>query len=380
MEALFGAGPTNFTAEYIWIDENNNLRSKNRTIWEIFSESMDPDYYPVWNFDGSSTNKLLCASENHEIILIPRAIFKDPYQLTPGSKLVLCDCYEYDENVETQDAVDPFADVNVRFPQSKPISINTREPARKIFEKVKDKKPWFGLEQEYVLYSRGGEPLGWKECIENNGGKMPPQGKYYCSVGSDRALGRKIVDEHYARCLSAGVKISGTNAEVMPSQWEFQIGPCEGIEGGDHLWIARYILCKVCEYNNIMVSFDPKPERGWNGSGCHINFSSEEMRGDDGIEHIYKAIDKLKEKHAEHLNVYGNNEHRLVGGDATPSYETSSKDKFTWGVSDRTASVRIPLLVHIEKKGYFEDRRPASDVDPYLATAKLAETTLLVKN
>jgi len=395
MEALFSMEnkPTNFPAEYVWIDACNNLRSKYRTIWDGCPElSMDSEFYPIWNFDGSSTGQSL--GNDSEIIIIPRAVFNDPFQLTDESRLVFCDCYEYSK--EIKELSDPFANMDTRLSQVIPIKTNSRKPAQRIFDLVKSQKPWFGLEQEYVLYNYPpidifGEvrkPLGWASCIQEklncivrktdidemyvpDDYKMDPQGKYYCGVGIDRAFGRKIAEEHYTRCLSAGIKISGINGEVMPSQWEFQIGPCEGIEAGDHLWMARFILQKVCEFNGVRLCLNPKPEKNWNGSGCHINFSDKKMRSDNGIEYIYKAIKKLENTHSEHLKVYGNNEHRLIG-----THETSNKDKFTWGVSDRTASVRIPLLVYLEKKGYLEDRRPASDVDPYIATAKLAETIL----
>lgn len=348
-----------FIAEYIWIDAFGDLRSKCRTLQYSPDFSLSPEFYPRWNFDGSSTGQAI--SDDSEIVIIPRAIFKNPFEKEYISRLVLCDCYEpRGENGSRRESEDK------RIFNLLPIETNTRKPAMDIFRQTKNDRPWFGLEQEYVLYDlKTNRPLGWKE-------KMEPQGKYYCSVGSDRAFGRHIIDEHYIKCLSAGLKISGINAEVMPSQWEFQIGPCEGIEASDHMWIARYILHKICEKNNIMASLDSKPEDNWNGSGCHINFSSQIMRQDNGIKHILVAIKKLEPLHQEHLAVYGDNKKRLIG-----THETSSKDNFTWGVSDRTASVRIPLLVHEEKKGYFEDRRPASKVDPYVATAKLAETILL---
>ena len=70
---------------------------------------------------------------------------------------------------------------------------------------------------------------------------------------------REIVEEHYRACIYAGIKIAGTNAEVMPGQWEFQVGPCEGISMGDHLWVARYILHRICERkNSVVATFDPK--------------------------------------------------------------------------------------------------------------------------
>lgn len=344
-------------AEYIWIDSNNDLRSKTKTI-NIPSGKKKKNQevlslLPEWNFDGSSTGQ--ASTEKSDIILKPRAVFKDPFRLDEhkldnyflcDNILVLCDCYDSED---------------------KPIKSNHRYEAATIFDNqnVINEKPWYGLEQEYVLINRkNNKILGWPET-----GWPEKQGKYYCSVGSDRAFGRPIVDEHYNKCIIAGLSISGINAEVLPGQWEFQIGPVEGIGAADQLWIARYILIRVCEKYDVIASFDPKPikESEWNGSGCHCNFSTLQIRNDSGLELILQAIEKLKQKHLEHLNVYGDNSLRLTG-----KCETSSYDNFTYGISDRSASVRIP------KNGtYFEDRRPASSCDPYLVTSIIAKTILL---
>lgn len=145
---------------------------------------------------------------------------------------------------------------------------------------AKDDKPLFGLEQEYTLMDRDGWPFGWPK-----GGYPQPQGPYYCGIGACLALGRDLVEAHYKACLYAGVNIRGTNAEVMPAQWEYQVGPCEGIDAGDQLWMSRYLLMRIAEEFGIQVSFDPKPISGdWNGAGCHTNFSTLKMREDNGIE------------------------------------------------------------------------------------------------
>ena len=137
--------------------------------------------------------------------------------------------------------------------------------------------------------------------------------------------------------------------------------------------MSRYVLHRVCEKYSVYASFDPKPVKGdWNGSGLHTNYSSLEMRQDKGLDKIYEAINKLSLKHKEHLDIYGNNEERLSG-----LHETSDPYNFIYGVADRTASIRIPLFVEQDKKGYLEDRRPASDGDPYLISSIIAETTLL---
>jgi len=254
------------------------------------------------------------------------------------------------------------------FPDGKAVETNYREEANRIFEKVKDSHPWFGLEQEYTLF-KDNRPLGWP-----TNGYPAPQGPYYCSVGASVSFGRDIVEEHYRACLYAGVTIAGINAEVLPGQWEFQVGPSEGISQGDELWMARYLLRKVAEKHGVDVSFEPKPIPGdWNGSGCHTNFSTKAMREEGGYEYIIAAIKRLEPKHKEHIEVYGENNHlRLTG-----KHETASIEKFSYGVADRGSSIRIPRQVHIDKRGYFEDRRPASNIDPYRVTSKLVKTVVL---
>eukprot|EP01084_Bolivina_argentea_P130922 231117_1 len=193
-------------------------------------------------------------------------------------------------------------------------------------------------------------PLGWP-----NNGFPAPQGPYYCGVGSNVAYGRHVAEAHYRACLFAGLNISGINAEVMPGQWEFQIGPCTGIDSGDQLWLARYILARVAEDFGVIVSYAPKPVKGdWNGTGAHTNYSTKSMRENGGYKHIINAIKKLGKAHKIHMKSYGkDNEDRLTG-----NHETAKFDTFKYGVADRGSSIRIPRQSEIDQKGYFEDRRP----------------------
>jgi len=331
----------NVQAEYIWIDGSSGVRSKTRTLKKMPNNVSE---LPEWNFDGSSTAQ--APGEDSDVYLRPVAMYPDPFR-GGDNMLVLTECWN-SEGV--------------------PNKFNYRHECAKLMEAHKAHKPWFGLEQEYTLFDELGAPYGWPK-----GGFPGPQGPYYCGVGTGKVYCRDIVEAHYRACLYAGINISGINAEVLPSQWEFQVGPCEGIEMGDHLWMARYLLHRVAEEFGVKISFHPKPIAGdWNGSGLHTNFSTEEMRQEGGMEHIHAAIEKLGKRHREHIAVYGeDNTMRLTG-----KHETGSIESFSYGVADRGASIRIPRSCSKEGNGYFEDRRPASNACPYQITGIMVETVL----
>ncbi|KIZ04228.1 glutamine synthetase [Monoraphidium neglectum] len=343
-------------AEYVWIGGSGaDLRSKSRTLAKIPTK---PEDLPTWNYDGSSTGQ--APGEDSEVYLVPRSIFKDPFR-GGDNILVLCDAYE-------PPRVNPDGTVT----DIVPIPTNTRAAAAAVMEKAAAEEPWFGIEQEYTLLNALTKwPLGWPD-----NGYPAPQGPYYCSAGAGCAIGRDIADVHYKMCLFAGVNISGVNAEVMPAQWEYQVGPCVGIDGGDHMWISRYIMYRVAEIFNVDVSFDPKPIPGdWNGAGGHCNYSNNATRAaGTGWDAIQEQIAKLEKRHAVHIASYGEgNERRLTG-----KHETSSMESFSWGVANRGCSIRVGRMVPVEKSGYYEDRRPASNLDPYVVTKLLVETTLLL--
>jgi len=330
--------------EYIWLAADQTIRSKCKTVYNHPKDIKD---IVVWNYDGSSTGQ--APGNNSEVLLVPSAMFHDPFRGAPH-KLVFCKSTDTD-GVE--------------------VVGSNRTYAENIFKNRMHEVPWFGIEQEYTLFENDGKtPLGWPK-----GGFPAPQGPYYCAVGCGNVKGREVVEEHYDLCLKAGIRVSGTNAEVMLGQWEYQVGPCEGLTSGDELWLSRYIMLRVCEKHDVIVSFDPKPIEGdWNGAGCHTNFSTKTMRENGSKEYVISLMDKFKEKHKEHIELYGEgNDRRLTG-----KHETASITEFSYGVADRGCSIRIPRDLHIcdYKSGYIEDRRPASNMDPYLVTAKIAETCI----
>jgi len=337
--------------EYVWLDANDNLRSKIKILPE------DEVDFPVWNFDGSSTCQASDTSIS-DIILKPVRSYNNPFFKNNNieSYILLCECFNPDMN---------------------PHITNHRAECCETFNKSFEYDCLFGIEQEYVIYHSNNynTPYKWytsnmplydkKDCV---------QGEFYCSVGGNKAFGREISEKHLIYCLEAGVNICGTNAEVAPSQWEYQIGTCDMLTVSDDLIIARYILNKIAEEYNCHISFEPKPlGQNWNGSGGHTNFSTKQMRQESGIKLIFDACGKLIGNHEEHIKVYGkNNELRLTG-----IHETSSINECNYGVGSRNTSIRIPLQVSINNCGYLEDRRPASNLNPYLVTSAIVKTICL---
>tara|TARA_Y100001963_G_scaffold38872_1_gene54365 strand:- start:262 stop:1260 length:999 start_codon:yes stop_codon:yes gene_type:complete len=324
--------------EYIWIDGTEptaQLRSKTKVIENFGHDILS---CPEWGFDGSSTNQ--AEGTNSDCVLKPVRLYENPLEEN-DSYLVLCEVWDVEGN---------------------PHPTNHRLNLDEIQSKYIDEDVWVGIEQEYTLF-KDGAPLGWPMV-----GEPEAQGDYYCG----RNIGEHLARKHMDACITAGIKISGINSEVMLGQWEYQIGADNPLRISDDLWVARWLLEKITAVEGIEVSLDPKPEEGdWNGAGAHTNFSTQAMRySKHGDLIIHGAIKKLKERHKDHIAVYGHgNEKRLTG-----LHETCDIDTFKWGVSDRGASIRIPWQVAKDGRGYLEDRRPSANCDPYLVCHKLVET------
>ena len=322
--------------EYIWLDgytPTQSLRSKTR-IASDFGGTLEE--CPMWSFDGSSTQQ--ADTVGSDCLLKPVAIFPDPLRL--NAYMVMTEVLNADGTPHVSNGRATIDDDDEDF--------------------------WFGFEQEYFLWDEISDlPPGFPE-----GGYPRPQGPYYCSVGANNNYGRECIEEHFDACLEAGINVEGINAEVAAGQWEFQVGPLGPLEVSDQLWVSRWLLHRVAEDYEVVVSIDPKPVRGdWNGAGCHTNYSTKAMR--ESYQPIVDACEALGKNIQEHIQNYGSgNENRLTG-----LHETQSINEFSYGVSDRGASIRIPWQVEVDQKGYLEDRRPASNMDPYLVTRLLIQTT-----
>ena len=346
--------PYSIIATYIWIDGCENLRSKVKIIQNDLNTPINLSFFPEWNFDGSSTGQ--SDTKYSDLFIQPIYFCKNPLYSNTNTKkyyIVLCQVMNPDN---TPHVTNNFAKLNDFVNSHKDIFYAA--------------DAWFGIEQEYIILDKNGNAYD----IDNIGDKIIyNHNQHYCSVGTGKAMGRIIVDEHMNMCIDAGFKICGINAEVTASQWEFQIGPLNAFEASAQLWIARYLLIQIAEKYNACITFHPKPFSQFNGSGAHTNFSTKEMRDKDGLNKIYEAIEKLSKTHNEHIEVYGKyNNQRLSG-----TNETAHIDTFSYGQCDRGSSIRIPLNVLKEGYGYLEDRRPAANMDPYLVTTKILSSCLL---
>ena len=330
--------------EYIWLDgykPTQTMRSKTKVV-SGFSGKLED--CPVWSFDGSSTEQ--ASGGNSDLLLKPVAIFPDPAR--KNAFLIMTE---------------------VMMPDLTPHESNGRATIDD-----DDSDFWFGFEQEYVLWNiNTHSPYGFPAP-----GYFPaPQGPYYCSVGGEYIVGRDIAEEHLDLCIDAGINIEGVNAEVMKGQWEYQTFAKGAKAAGDHLWVARYILERIAENRGLRINLEPKPVTGdWNGSGMHANFSNTTLRT-CGSKETYEIIcEAFRPVVAEHMAVYGaDNAQRLTG-----DHETAAITDFSYGVSDRGASIRIPLTAAENGfKGWLEDRRPASNADPYKVASIIVKTVKTAK-
>ena len=325
--------------KYIWLDgytPEQSLRSKIQ-VAEQHGMLGTNDQPPVWSFDGSSTKQ--ATGGQSDCVLKPVGSYRAPEHSCEDT-IVMCEVLNSDHT---------------------PHESNYRTEC----EAFIGEEWWFGFEQEYFFY-KDGEPLGWKK-----GEEPAPQGQYYCAVGSENVAGREISERHLKACLDAGIQLTGTNAEVALGQWEYQCFG-KGVKAGDDLWVSRYLLYEIAEEFGVDVVIHPKPKAGdWNGSGMHANFSNEEMRTAGSQSLMNELCEKLGNRHEEAIKEYGSdNDMRLTG-----LHETQSIDTFSYAVSDRGASIRIPIYtVEHDWNGYLEDRRPASNADPYRIMAHIVET------
>ena len=332
--------------DYLWVggNESPELRSKTRVVEMGLTEDGQPELaLEPWNFDGSSTNQ--ATTEDSERILQPVKL----YRLSENHFVCLCEVFY------------PQADGDEWIPHES----NHRYKLRNLLKKSESVQDiWIGFEQEYFL-TQDGKNVFWPE----SSGEPPKNNKYYCSSGGT-VKHRKLVRDHADTCRRLGIQITGYNAEVAPGQWEYQCLGQSAVDACDDLWMSRYVIELMAEAIDLGVDWMPKPHDGWNGSGCHANFSTEKMRDEGGQELFGQVLAKMESCHLSTMDSYGTkNRERLSGG-----YETAPYDKFSYGVGSRGASVRIPTSVEENDwKGYLEDRRPASNCDPYRVAGELVK-------
>ncbi len=325
--------------EYIWLDgfkPTQSLRSKTKII-DNFSGKLEE--CPEWGFDGSSTEQAEGGSS--DCILKPVYICPDP--VVQNGYLVMTEVLDADGKAHESNARATIEDEDDDF--------------------------WFGFEQEYFLWdTETNKPLGFPAS-----GFPAPQGPYYCGVGGQNVFGRDFKDEHLNICLEAGLNLEGTNGEVAAGQWEFQIFAKGAKQAGDEIWMARYLLERLSERYGLAIEYHPKPlgQLDWNGSGMHANFSNSFLRNAGSKEKVEQVCEAFRGVIDEHIAVYGAyNDQRLTG-----LHETAAITDFSYGVSDRGASIRIPLYTATHGwSGYLEDRRPASNADPYKVAARIIKT------
>ena len=326
------------TVDYVWLDSNRKYRWKTR----ILKSATSVENIPEWNYDGSSCGQT-DGNGQTDVILKPVFMVKDPFR--EKGAVVLCETYK----------------------DNAPLPSNTRYFSKQIFDKAKHLKPWFGIEQEYFIIDPTFRNV--MGCYDKAFSHIPNGNEFYCKMGTK--YGRTIAEQHLQYCLKAGLTISEMNAEVVPGQWKYQIGPCEGIQASDELLISRYFLGRIAEEHGKSICWNPKPIDNVNGSGCHTNFSTQEMRNEGGMQAILNAISYLQDNHLEHMKHYGTDNNKRMTG----KHKTACYNRFSFGYGTKNTSIRIGNETVKNNKGYFQDRRPASNMDPYIVTGLIVKTS-----
>lgn len=357
-----------YILEYVWLDGKDQCRSKTK-VCHIETKNKTGNLQlkdvPKWNYDGSSTGQ--ATTQLSEVILRPVRLYKDCFRRNAinNTYLVLCDTYNTDDT---------------------PHETNMRHKAKQLFDEANEEEPMFGLEQEFFISTKinkhvgnemvGVVPNGYSKSIDDKIWIVP--GKHYCGVGGFSIYERNLMERAMDNLIYSSINITGMNAEVSPSQWEFQVCAV-GIEASDDLIMLRYICNRTFESEDLFMDLLPKTsflqKRNENGSGCHINFSTKKMRQPGGFKVIERAITNLSKQHDLHIKHYGShNEMRLTGKN-----ETSDLKTFSFGIGSRDTSIRIPIETKKNKCGYFEDRRPSSTLNPYVSTSLLFATSVGIK-
>lgn len=357
-----------YILEYVWLDGKDGCRSKTKVCHIETTNKTDNltlKDVPKWNYDGSSTGQ--ATTQLSEVILRPVRLYKDCFRRNAinNTYLVLCDTYNTDDT---------------------PHETNMRHKAEKIFDEANEEEPMFGLEQEFFISTKINKIIGQEHIgiIPNSYSKYSDDkiyivpGKHYCGVGGFSIYERHLMERAMDNLVYSAINITGMNAEVVSSQWEFQVCAI-GIEASDDLIMLRYICNRTFEVDGLFMDLHPKTsflqKRNENGSGCHINFSTKKMREEGGFKAIEKAITNLSKEHDLHIKHYGShNEMRLTGKN-----ETSDINTFSYGIGSRDTSIRIPIETKKNNYGYFEDRRPSSTLNPYISTSLLFATSIGIK-
>ena len=325
--------------EYIWLDAKQNFRSKVKVNNGKPYELNDISTIPIWNYDGSSTGQ--AEIQDSEVLLHPKKVYTHS-MLTNFPVLVLCDTYNPKTDLRT-----------------------SHYDAELVFKKYKDNLPMFGLEQEFFMLDTITRDIPEKK------NKVAQHGEYYCAIGPQCARTRPYVLDVMYTAIQLGIQITGMNYEVAPGQAELQV--CNiGLDACYDLLMVRYLLTRLGERYKIIPNFEPKILNDENGSGCHINFSTLEMRSMTNVKELHQTIQSmcknLEQDHNIFINEYygSGNKERLSG-----TCETCSFKEFKIKKGGRNASIRVP-----NDGNYFEDRRPSSNIDPYLACSKLLECVM----